>query len=380
MARRKNRKRTHRDMGINEADASQLDLLSIPETQSVSNEGAAAKQDLQECSAELPQKSDPATAIDLTAAGAPALTDATIGQKLRFAREQRGWTCEDVGSRLKLQARLIKRIEEDDFSGIAHAVYLRGYLTSYARLLDMPQILAEKVIAERGVQAPLVSTGRVSRSRYLMDRYSVSATYLILTALVVGPAVWLATHGGLEQNLARTVLLDAPPPVSEIATTQPANADKSGAAASDTPAAAASPSADPVMNAIAEVDPLAESPAPIIASMAPFSTGQQISKTDSSSASMPVTSGRHSLSLKLKLASWVEVVDANGSRIEYGLLGAGVERNYASDTALTVRIGNAEGAEVVADGIRVDLAPFQRANVARLRLFGGDKLASRVDS
>ena len=45
-----------------------------------------------------------------------------------------------------------------------------------------------------------------------------------------------------------------------------------------------------------------------------------------------------------------------------------------------MRIGNAEGAEVVADGIRVDLAPFQRANVARLRLFGGDKLASRVDS
>lgn len=379
MARRKNKKRTHRDMGINEADASQLDLLSIPETQSVSNEGAA-KQDLQECSAELPQKSDPTNAIDLTAAGAPELTDATIGQRLRFAREQRGWTCEDVGSRLKLQARLIKRIEEDDFSGIAHAVYLRGYLTSYARLLDMPQILAEKVIAERGVQAPLVSTGRVSRSRYLMDRYSVSATYLILTALVVGPAVWLATHGGLEQNLARTVLLDAPPPASEVATASPAIADKSAAAASETPAAAASPSADPVMNAIAEVDPLAESPAPIIASMAPFSTSQQMTKTDGSSASMPVTSGQHSLSLKLKLASWVEVVDANGIRIEYGLLGAGVERNYASDTALTVRIGNAEGAEVVADGIRVDLAPFQRANVARLRLFGGDKLASRVDS
>lgn len=379
MTRRKNKKRTHRDMGINEADTSQLDLLSIPETQSVSNEDAA-KQDLQECSAELAQESDPATAIDLTAAGAPALADATIGQRLRFAREQRGWTCEDVGSQLKLQARLIKRIEEDDFSGIAHAVYLRGYLTSYARLLDMPQILAEKVIAERGVQAPLVSTGRVSRSRYLMDRYSVSATYLILTALVVGPAVWLATHGGLEQNLARTVLLDAPPPAREVAITEPAIADSPGAAASETPAAVASPGADPIMNAIAEVDPLAESPAPIIASMAPFSASQQMTKIDGPSASMPLTGGRHSLSLKLKLASWVEVVDANGTRIEYGLLGAGVERNYTSDTALTVRIGNAEGAEVVADGTRVDLAPFQRANVARLRLFGGDKLASRVDS
>src|SRR4029077_16302842 len=54
------------------------------------------------------------------------------------------------------------------------------------------------------------ATGKVSRSRYLFDRYSVSATYLILTALIVVPAVWLATHGGLEQNLAHTTPLDNP--------------------------------------------------------------------------------------------------------------------------------------------------------------------------
>ena len=122
------------------------------------------------------------------------------------------------------------------------------------------------------------------------------------------------------------------------------------------------------------------SPAPIIASMAPFSASQQMIKTEDASVPMPATEGRHRVSLKLKQASWVEVVDASGAKIEYGLLAAGVERNYTSNTALTIRIGNAEGAEVVADGTRVDLAPFQRANVARLRLFGGDKLASRIDS
>ena len=98
-------------------------------------------------------------------------------------------------------------------------MYLRGYLSSYARLLGLPVVIAERAVAELSQQpAPLVSTGKVSRSRYLLDRYSVSATYLILTGLVIGPAVWLATHGGLEQNLARTVMLDGPVATIDVAT------------------------------------------------------------------------------------------------------------------------------------------------------------------
>ena len=365
------------DPGDFTADSGQLDLLSLPETQSVSNE-RVEQQDQSEFSAELSQDSDPGTGVVLSEASALALTDASIGQRLRFAREQRGWTCEDVGSRLKLQASLIRRIEEDDFSGIAHAVYLRGYLTSYARLLDMPQIVAEKVIAERGEQAPLVSTGRVSRSRYLMDRYSVSATYLILTALVVGPAVWLATHGGLEQNLARTVLLDAPASTTERVipdVADPGNSD--GTSPLATAAAQVAP-AETGVDTLALSGLVTDAP-PIIASMAPFAAVQSV-KTEASMNPAPIAAGRHTLKLKLKQASWVEVVDASGEKIEYGLLAAGAERNYTSDSALTIRIGNAEGAEVVADGNVVDLAPFQRANVARLRLFDGEKPASRIDS
>ncbi len=376
MSRRKKKKQKfQRDLAGITADSSQLELLSIPETQSVSNEHAD-QQDQQESTERLTQESDPASEVCLAEQPAVNLADASIGERLRIAREQRGWTCEDVGSRLKLQARLIRRIEEDDFSGIAHAVYLRGYLTSYARLLDMPQILAEKVVAQRGELAPLVSTGRVSRTRYVMDRYSVSATYLILTALVVGPAVWLATHGGLEQNLARTVMLDAPTPSDGIAPADNFDSGKPDAISPGSGSAAVSDS--PGLDAPALAEQVADAP-PIIASMAPFNAVQQVS-AEAPANPLPAPAGRHSLSLKIKQASWVEVVDANGVRIEYGLLAAGSERNYTSDIALTVRIGNAEGAEVVADGTSVDLAPFQRANVARLRLFGGENLATRTDS
>ncbi|HET9031620.1 MAG TPA: RodZ domain-containing protein [Dokdonella sp.] len=344
----------------------------------MSNEGVE-HQDLQSCSTDTPNQSDSMADLDASAGNVMEDDPGSIGQRLRAARELRGWSCEEVGAQLKLQARLIRRIEEDDYSGIAHAVYLRGYLTSYARLMDMPQVLAEKVVETHGERAPLVSTGRVSRSRYLVDRYSVSATYLILTALVVGPAVWLATHGGLEQNLARTVMLDGPTETRE-APIPGIVEDVSNAAGEKSPAAnsvSAQPSANSA-SALSQGSPAEDAP-PIIASMAPFNAMQPAKPAVTTAEDAPIA-GKHSLVLTLSQSSWVEVTTASGEKLEYGLLEAGIKRSYSSNGAISVRIGNAQGAEVIADGKRIDLAPFRRANVASLRVFAGSELTSDIDS
>jgi len=292
----------------------------------------------------------------------PDLANQPVGARLRSERERRGWSREEVAARLKLQVSVVRRIEDDDFSGIAHAVYLRGYLTSYARLVGVPTILADKVVAMRGEQAPLVSTGTISRSRYLLDRYSVSATYLILTGLVVGPAVWLATHGGLQQNLARTEPLDTASesvPAQTLAAATDFALIDAGAITLEKP---------PLPAAVTE-------PPPIVASMAPFSAIPQ----PAIAPAPALQPGTHTLVLKLVQASWVEVTSSTGEKLEYGLLAAGTERSYSSTGVVSVRLGNAEGAQLVADGKPVDLAPYRRANVAHLRLFGAGALATRVD-
>lgn len=345
----------------------------------MSNEGTEHV-DLQSSSVGTPQTSALTAGMSATSSHVMDEDPASIGQRLRAAREKLGLSCDDVAARLKLQARLIRRIEEDDYSGMAHAVYLRGYLTSYARLLDMPLVLADRVVEKHGEQAPLVSTGRVSRSRYLLDRYSVSATYLILTALVAGPAVWLATHGGLEQNLARTVMLDAPTEIREApipAVVAKPNVDEQASSSGVAAVAIQSPSTgqqDGMGIASTTGAP------PIIASMAPFGAAAQTPTPSVSTSESVGDAGKHSVVLKLSQSSWVEVTSATGEKLEYGLLDAGSERRYTSDGAISVRIGNAEGAQIVADGKSIDLAPFRRANVASLRVFGASKLASDIDS
>lgn len=292
----------------------------------------------------------------------------SLGHRLREGRVARGLTLEDVASRLRLQSRLVQALEADDYSSIEHAIYLKGYLASYARLVDLsPEAIAPALAESRPVPPPLVATGQISHSRYLYERYSVPAVYLLLTGLIVGPSVWLATHGGLDQNITRLTPLDTPaettiavppPPIiaPAVSSTHGGDGDRIGTAA-----------------AVPAIKPADQ---PLMASLAPFSVSTPNIASVEPAASPP---GSHQLELKLSQASWVEITAADGRKLEYGLIMAGSSRRYDSAQPLSVRLGNAEGAQVEIDGKPVEIAPFIRANVARFRAFGTDGPVSSAE-
>lgn len=273
-----------------------------------------------------------------------------LGPEFRQARLRRGWDYDDVAAQLKLPTRLIRSIETDDWQAFGAGLYLRSYLTRYADLVGVNRALLESVLAQHQTPVPLVATGVTSRSRRMYNRYSVSATYLVLTALIVAPAVWLAANGGLEQGLARTALLDD---VGALSTELAQTNQKA------MPAKVQTPSVSPAL-----VEPLA-------ASMAPFTSAGSTSAVPTPASTPPVvephvgSAGADApLSLALSEDSWVEILGADGSQLEYGLLRAGSRHEYRGDEPLSVRIGNASGVDIRLHGKTVDLAPFQRANVA----------------
>lgn len=281
----------------------------------------------------------------------------SLGQRLAAARERMGLGHSEVAARLKLPVKLIGRLERDDYEGLTQGVFLQGYLASYARLVGIPVEHAVDVAASHAEAAPLVATGTVSRSRYLIDRYSVSATYLVLTAIIVVPAVWLATHGGLEQNLARTTPLDVAAPVASVSAPLAVPGSDGRAIA---PAGVAPPPT--------EIDP-----PPVIASMAPFTQPEPPAATATASSGQ-----ERMLSLELTEPSWIEITAEDGRKLEYAMLGVGTH-DYRSAGPLSVRIGNVQGAQLRTDGKQVDLDAFRRGNVAHVRLFteGGPARATQ---
>jgi len=300
----------------------------------------------------------PVQAAEMRLPSAVAL-DASLGQRLRAAREARGLSCDAVSHALKLPVTIVKALEAEQFERIGHGVFLRGYLGKYLQLLDLPQVLADRVVQDHAELPPLTTNGTISHPRYLFERYSGSALYLILTAVIVVPAVLLAVRAGFDQNLSRITSLDAPP-AAVAAPVVDAPSTASFAAMNVTQAA---PKQAPVVPATAKPDET-----PLVASMTPFPAA---SESKPAAVSAHATTPAKRLHLSLTQASWVEIVDADGRKLEYGLLPAGSERDYASDQALDIRIGNADGASLSIDGKPQDLASFRHANVAHLKIADG---------
>lgn len=303
----------------------------------------------------------------------------SLGGRLRAAREARGLDIESCGHALRLPIRVLRQLESNEYGGIDYQVYLGGYLTKYARYLgvDEAEVKAELERIKPG-QPTLVATGGISHSRYLLEHYARAATYVVLTAAIVVPTIWLGVRGTLDRDVSHLAPLDAAPVAQVDAPAVPANAASTGDAPVDAPATtdgsavAAAPAAKTEQ---APAQPPAAAPAqdqqPLMASMTPFpNLGSDASRTQSQpvAASDAVGNGTHSLMLSLQAASWVEVTTKDGSRLEYGLLPAGSSKTYHSDQPMEVRIGNATGAQVTLDGQPMALDNYRRSNVAHFRI------------
>lgn len=291
----------------------------------------------------------------------------SFGSRLRAAREARGLDLESCASALRLPARVLRKLEQDQHDGIDSKIYLGSYISKYGRYLGINEASVQVELDRiRQIEAPLVASGGISHSRFLLDRYATAATYVVLTLVIAVPTVWFGVRSTLDRDLSHLAPLDAAPVAQQEvagAATSPKGDKHAGQA----------PTLPPAVTNAAEADQ------PLMASMAPFpnlTSEKSMALPKPATAAVESGSGDHSVNLTLTAPSWVEVTRADGTRMEYGLLPAGSHRTYHSDQPLDVRIGNVSGAQVRIDGQSVGLDDFKRANVAHFRMQLQDGKAS----
>ena len=283
-----------------------------------------------------------------------------LGQRMRAAREARGITREEAAARTKMRVAILDSLERDEFDRIGHGVYLRGYLTKYLAFLGLPTVLADSVLEQHTELPPLMTSGTISRPRYLFQRYSGSALYLVLTGVIIVPAVLLAMRAGFDSNLVRITPLDATENTQSVA--------RNEASAKSSPTAAATDASVDAKSS-AEERPLAASMTPFPPTVAPEAP-KPVDET-------AVPAGQHALRITFAEPSWVDISSADGRKLEQGIVAAGATRVYHSEQTLDAHLGNVNGATVEVDGKVQDLSAFRHANVAHFKLAAGESMLSR---
>jgi cytoskeleton protein RodZ len=253
-----------------------------------------------------------------------------VGSVLREARQRLGLSVADVTDRIKFAPRQIEALEANDFAHLPEIAFLRGFVRSYAKLLQidaapllaaLPQAAEPAIPQEaRGIQVTTSSP----------DIYTERKNNL----------VWLAAAFVVALALALAAWLLKNPPASQTAETAPPPAAKTSEVA------LAPPQATPV-------SAIPDTPASSVEAVKPAASGV-----------LP----QSMIHLTFDLDTWVEITDKNGKILVSQLSRGGTEQNLDGTPPFSLVIGHGKAAHLTYKGQPVDLAPYTKTDVARLTL------------
>lgn len=270
---------------------------------------------------------------------------ASVGARLRAAREARGLSREALAAAARIPLSAIGHIESGNIAALGAPIYARGFLRSYARAVEVPEIVVEAALRDVQAEEPvLIVANPASVGDRFAARYKNPLVYALLTLVVVVPLVFLATPQGQRQPEPAFAPLDAEPVEGNRAVVGVDGGVEGNGVAESTQPRPTPPPALP--------------PAPVMASMAPIS----------SPIAAPRPSGGRILTLRVSEPSWVELTAADGRRLEWAQLPAGTTREYVVDGGADLVVGNAPGVSATLNGRTVDLNAVANRNVARLRV------------
>jgi cytoskeletal protein RodZ len=222
-----------------------------------------------------------------------------LGDEFRAAREARHLSLSDVSEQLHIRAVYLESIESETWSTIAAPVYVRGFIRTYARFLNLdPEAAVAAYNATLGETEPTASRGSPS---------------MLSVAPRRRPSPWLWVAG-----LAAAILV-------AFVGFKYAEFQRGGGAAATV---------------------AVEAPTSAPASPAAGSTAAPATSTATSTpASVPTS---RTLQLRLTADSWLRI-SIDGKPVFEGILPAGTLKAYHGSSA-KVRAGNAGGVDLTVNG------------------------------
>ena len=263
-----------------------------------------------------------------------AVQPLSVGATLREARTHLGLDVADVAGHIKFAPRQIEALEEDNFARLPEMTFVRGFVRSYAKLLQLdPAPLLAALPGATVQSAPPITT--ILEEVPFPNVYSAHKSNIIWLAAALAVAVILVLFAWLHGSTPSV-------PKAQHVETQ------------------ALPIALP-----ASAVPDAEIKVPQIA--APIAQQAAVP-----SAKPAAASNTHKRSDTIRLMfdeeSWVEVKDKDGDVLLSQINLRGSEQSINGNPPFSVVIGRASNVHLYYKGQAVNLRPYTKAEIARLTL------------
>ncbi|MDX1901503.1 MAG: helix-turn-helix domain-containing protein [Gammaproteobacteria bacterium] len=164
----------------------------------------------------------------------------TFGAKLQTARESLNLSRNEAAARLRLNPDIIRALETNDFKKTPHAIFTRGYLRAYARLLRFQDHEIESALNDSGLtitNGDFIAPVLQKKDNFGFERYMHFLSGFIALVLFGLIAVWWKIHTKPELQIALPVAQQTTPASASPPVTAPTAPTTATVAAANTPPA-----------------------------------------------------------------------------------------------------------------------------------------------
>jgi len=284
------------------------------------------------------------------------------GQMLKEARIALKLTQQDVAHKLNFTIALVESIESEKFNNRLPSTYTRGYLKNYAKLVKVPydDVLASYellgIAAEQ--QAEMQSFSQITKKQAENSRL-MWFSYFILAVLIGLTVIWWQQEHQQEQDMKKTIS----PKTMVSKSTQENNS---------VPAS----NNEPRKKTIALQKPLQAqekqqkiaSKTKIVEKIKPSLTNTFVQKKSENTKSQVVESPIDTAIFTFSGDCWVNIYDATGERVAWGIKKADYVMNIKGKAPFSVTLGKPELVSINFNGKNIDMSQFGAGNIAKFTL------------
>ena len=302
-------------------------------------------------------------------AAAPVLEAGTI---LKNRRESLGLTQQQVSSRLKLRVSLIQQIEDNQFDSDQVATFMRGYVRSYAKYVNLDEKVVLEALDHSGdvqhQEQEMMSFSRKTKTEKHNSRIML-LTWSIFAVIAGISSLWW-WQNQQQDTLSQSFIAEE---AAEEVVVDELNDDQLTTSLdlieAETPVVDAPEVVDSEM--MAEVS-VAEEPTQAETTVETQATPEPVIAAVEDEAVQPETvmpePVANELVMQFNADCWIQVKDATGKTLSTGIKKAGQSLNLAGETPYKVVIGAPEAVSMTFASEPVDLSGYTSGKVARITL------------